>query len=69
VKKYKNLSQKNTRRNMTIKFKTDNAAFEDGFMTECARILRELATELEEYGNDNGPIRDINGNTIGSWTL
>jgi len=51
----------------TLRFDTDNAVFEESFASECARILREVADKLEE-GDDNGAIRDINGNSIGKWS-
>lgn len=49
----------------TVKFETDNAAFEDENMRyETARILREIAERIET-GMQYGPVRDANGNTIG----
>jgi hypothetical protein len=55
---------------MTLKItiKTDNAAFEDESGTECARILRQLASELD--GRDLLPgesiaLSDYNGNKVG----
>lgn len=56
----------------TLTINTDNAAFEDkavGF--EVARILHALANDLEDCGPDHVTkmLRDINGNTVGSWTL
>ena len=55
---------------LTIKIKTDNAAFEDdpGKAYECARILRELANKLER-GHEVGKCIDYNGNTVGEWRL
>lgn len=54
---------------MSIEFKTDSAAFEEGdAWQETARILREIAEALERT-EDNGIIRDSNGNTIGRWSL
>ena len=43
---------------------TDNAAFEENPMTEIARILRELAKNLED-GRGYNTLRDSNGNTVG----
>ena len=48
-----------------IEFDTDNAAFAD-HPNAHGLILRELALLIEE--NQSGPIRDINGNTIGAWS-
>lgn len=51
-----------------LAFKTANAAF-DGFeCTESARILREIANRLED-GDLEGIVRDVNGNTIGSYSI
>lgn len=53
-----------------LKFSTANEAFEY-LETETARILRYLARKIEREGDVTkcGKIRDINGNTIGSWKL
>jgi hypothetical protein len=54
-----------------LKIKTDNAAFADdgnGGKNELARILREIAANLEA-GYDCGSARDENGNTVGEWSL
>jgi len=52
---------------VTIKFSTDNAAF-DYFDEEIARILRELADRVQ-YGAKYQCIdlRDINGNLVGEF--
>lgn len=54
-----------------ITFRTNNAAFAEGNGTaEVARILRELATEVEDSaGSIDGRIRDINGNSIGEYDV
>lgn len=52
----------------TIEFQMDNAAFEDNSGAEAARILRELADEVEHYEVEigiDGTVHDINGNVIG----
>jgi len=57
---------------LTIKVKTDNAAFEDDNLgPELARILRALAARVEEAdgSDDNGLIFDINGNSVGTWVI
>jgi len=51
---------------LKIRFETDNAAFED--TTEIGRILREVAAQFDE-GRASGSIRDINGNTVGTYDL
>ena len=53
---------------LLIEIKMDNAAFEDGSGTECARILRELANRIEGEQcaiGDVTPCLDINGNKVG----
>lgn len=52
---------------VTIRFNTDNAAFED-LDAETARILRALADRVE-YGSKGEyiPIMDINGNQVGHF--
>jgi hypothetical protein len=47
---------------------TANAAFEDDNPGELVRILREVA-DLVEAGSDGGTLRDINGNSVGVWTI
>ena len=59
-----------------LKFSCVNAAFwteiEDGnyelSYNEIGRVLRRTAFSVEERKTE-GIIRDINGNTIGSWAL
>lgn len=54
-----------------VTIKTDNAAFEDPAQ-EVARLLRVLATTIEEGSNMHNPtyitIFDINGNKVGQAT-
>lgn len=55
-----------------LEIETDNAAFADGYQgLELARILRSVANILEEMNSEGGGgvQRDINGNTVGSWSL
>lgn len=52
---------------ITLKFNTDNAAFDDENLAhESSRILREVADKIESL-SDGGTIRDINGNDIGTF--
>lgn len=53
-----------------LAIRTDNAAFNDGVGVELARILREIAADLEKgnrrtFSGRFEVIRDINGNTVG----
>jgi len=51
-----------------LKFKTNNATFEDYVEQEVSRILKEIANKIEN-GSTGGKVKDINGNTIGEWDL
>ena len=57
----------------TLYIDTVNDAFLDAnLQPELARILRKLADTLEgeKYDSSNsGRLRDINGNTVGSWRI
>ena len=53
---------------MIIEIATDNAAFKPNGRVEVARILRELADEIER-GKIPTTLRDVNGNLVGSVTL
>lgn len=52
----------------SVKFDCDNAAFDEHPETETARILHEIAEKIEN-GIFNGNVRDLNGNTIGTFAL
>ena len=52
----------------TLQFETDNAAFDGGAATETAHILRQIAHRVEG-GSFHESIHDINGNTIGGFSL
>lgn len=44
----------------------EDDAYECG--TELKRIMSKVATDVM-HGETSGRIRDINGNTIGSWSI
>ena len=52
-----------------ISFTTDNDAFQHDRADEIARVLRTIAHEVAQFGvsSTRHPIRDANGNTIGSY--
>lgn len=52
----------------TMKFSTSNHAFVEGQEQEVARILQDVKWHAEN-GYMGGPIRDSNGNEVGSWEL
>lgn len=53
---------------LRVEIETDNAAFERGAARECARILKDIAERLRA-GETDGRCRDVNGNTVGRWSL
>jgi len=56
----------------TLKIKTDNAAFNEGPMVsgdEISRILNEVSNRVASHEKISGTVRDINGNTVGSYKL
>lgn len=53
----------------TVTIHTGNAAFDEAPATEIARILSDLAKRLENNGLVDGPLRDINGNTVGGVVI
>lgn len=54
---------------------TDNAVFADDYEGEAARLIRLAAKQAAEALGDqreareSGRLLDVNGNTVGSWTL
>ena len=53
----------------TVEIELGNDAFGDAPEVEVGRILSRLAEHIASFGGDGGPIRDINGNTVGRWAL
>ena len=55
---------------LDIALRSGNAAFEDCPSFETARILREVADDIEASSMYcAGNLRDINGNTVGSFSF
>lgn len=50
----------------TLKIKTDNDAFVDSPSTELARLLREVADDIEA-GTMSAKLVDRNGNIVGEF--
>ena len=50
---------------VTIKIKTDNAAFQDSPEIEIARILHKLADYVEQGQTGKITLIDLNGNSVG----
>jgi hypothetical protein len=53
----------------SIGIKMDNAAFEDCPASELARILRDLAGQIENGELPPVTLRDINGNNVGKFMI
>ena len=53
----------------TLTIETDNAAFDPDTHYEVSRILREAADVVEYNRSCTETLVDINGNTVGSFTL
>lgn len=58
------------RRQVEVQMILENAAFDDHPDLEVARILKNLAAEIELVGmrHANGNLRDYNGNTVGAFS-
>lgn len=60
---------------LTVIIEMDNAAFGDDDSTargfEAGRILGELRASVQDGidAGSSGKLRDINGNTVGSWKV
>lgn len=57
---------------LKIKFSTKNDAFAGEQLdrdVEVARILREISHMIVNCSKYEGVVKDINGNSIGEWTL
>lgn len=52
-----------------LEIECDNAAFGDEPAFEVARILRELAEQMERNGSMAHPLWDYNGNRVGRSTV
>ena len=52
----------------SLEIECDNAAFETGLRYEIERIVRRALDDLKD-GAIDGKLRDVNGNTVGEWSL
>lgn len=43
----------------------DNSAFDGDQSIEVVRILKDAVRRIEETGNFDFPLKDVNGNTVG----
>lgn len=67
---YSNLSKTKRSKPMNISIDNhslDNSAFSDN-PTELKRIVLEVLSKIEQ-GHKKGVCLDINGNSVGKWTL
>jgi len=53
---------------LNLSFDTGNAAFAESGPYEAARILRDIAARIEN-GKRSGKVFDLNGNSIGQWSV
>ena len=51
-----------------LEFDMDNAAFDDDWRAESARILLVVVEKLL-CGFQSGPLEDINGNRLAAWSM
>ena len=51
----------------TLSIETENEAFTNDESHEIARILKDLARQVEN-GKECGVLIDINGNKVGNWS-
>lgn len=57
---------------INIQFDTDNAAFEDNFLMAVTKALsqaKEAIIDSENTTSIRRPLKDINGNRVGSVTI
>jgi len=47
----------------------DNAAFDQAPASELGRILRDLASNIEQTGAEEAVLRDSNGNAVGAFCI
>jgi hypothetical protein len=52
---------------VNVRFAAGNAAFQEAPATEIGRILRDLASRIENDGIDYLQLRDHNGNVVGTF--
>jgi hypothetical protein len=52
-----------------VSFKISNDAFKNGYgREETARVLRKIAEQVET-GYNGKKVIDVNGNTVGAWSV
>lgn len=53
-----------------LEIQTGNAAFEGSSLEEeIGRILYTVADRVQRGGNQSGLCKDLNGNTVGEWSI
>ena len=56
--------------NFKIEINMDNAAFKPNHESELRRILMDIANKISTTTSpQNGNCRDLNGNTVGKWSI
>lgn len=51
-----------------LEIETDNAAFEEDPAPELRRLLFVVAEHVHA-GRKDGKVQDVNGNTVGAWSI
>lgn len=56
---------------LSVDIEMDNAAFEDGNggRAELVSCLERVIARLKNGGATSGPVKDLNGNTVGAWSI
>ena len=52
----------------SLRFELPTPEDHDDYATAASRVVHSVARQLSEY-KTGGNVRDVNGNTIGSWKL
>lgn len=60
-----NEAAKKAKKSFTVKFNVENAAFEDDFEGEVEFVLKQAIKNIQR-GTLDKPLRDTNGNDVGS---
>jgi hypothetical protein len=58
--------------NFTLNINLDNAAFQDNYndpAENLAYCMHQVANKIQSLKNQDGTVKDINGNTVGNWEI
>lgn len=54
---------------INIKIKTENAAFQEDIYDELGRMIENIGCNMRKHGTVKEKIYDINGNSVGKITV